>query len=171
MTDIDYQPFAPTLAPARARMLPWMTVLAGSLVTVIPVVASLPLLPPFGLIMLLAWRLAARFALRSWAAAPLGLFDDLLSGQPLGSAVLLWSLCFLAIDLVEQRLIFRDFWQDWLIAGAAIAFCLAVGRLLALPLGVQVDTMLVAQIVISALIFPLAAQLVAWIDRKRGIPA
>ena len=168
MTDIDYKPFAPALPPARARMLPWMTVAAGSLVTIAPVVASLPLLPPMGLIMLLAWRLAARFALRPWAAAPLGLFDDLLSGQPLGSAVLLWSICFLAIDLIEQRLIFRDFWQDWLIAGAAIAFCVTTGRLLALPLGAQVDVMLSAQIVISLLLFPLAARLVAWIDRKRG---
>lgn len=168
MTDIDYKPFAPSLPPSRARMVPWMTVMAGSLVTIVPVVASLPLLPPAGLVMLLTWRLLARFALRPWAAAPLGLFDDLLSGQPLGSAVLLWSLCFLAIDLVEQRLIFRDFWQDWLIAAAAMAFCLAAGRLIALPFGARVDTMLVAQIVISIMLFPLAARIVAWIDRKRG---
>ena len=168
MTDIDYKPFAPSLPPTRARMLPWATVMGGSLMTIVPIVASLPLLPPIGLLLLLAWRLLARFALRPWAAAPLGLFDDLLSGQPVGSAVLLWSIVFLVIDLVEQRLLFRTFWQDWVIAGAAIAFCLAAGRLIALPFGAQVDGMLLAQIVISVLLFPLAARFVAWIDSKRG---
>ena len=154
MTDIDYKPFASALPPSRARVIPWVSVMAGSLITIVPVVASLPLLPPLGLVMLLAWRLLARFSLRPWAAAPLGLFDDLLSGQPLGSAVLLWSVCFLAIDLVEQRLVFRDFWQDWMIAGAAIAFCLAAGRLIALPFAAQVDGMLLAQMAISILLFP-----------------
>lgn len=166
---IDYRPFEPPLPPGRARALPWSTVIAASAVTAVaPVVASLALMPPLGLIMLLTWRLLARFALRPWAAAPLGLFDDLVSGQPLGSAVLLWSLCFIAIDMIEQRLVFRDFWQDWLIATGAIAFCLTIGRWIALPIGAYVDTVLLAQIVISVTLFPLFARLVAWIDRKRG---
>ncbi|USU05888.1 rod shape-determining protein MreD [Sphingomonadaceae bacterium OTU29LAMAA1] len=166
---IDYRPFEPSLPPGRARAVPWSTVLGGSALTaVVPVVASLPLMPPLGLIMLLTWRLLARFALRPWAAAPLGLFDDLVSGQPLGSAVLLWSLCFIAIDLTEQRLVFRDFWQDWLIASGGIAFCLTIGRWIALPIGAHVDTVLLAQIMIAVMLFPLSARLVAWIDRKRG---
>ena len=166
---IDYRPFEPPLPPGRARALPWATVLGASALTaVIPFVASLPLMPPLGLMMLLTWRLLARFALRPWAAAPLGLFDDLVSGQPLGSAVLLWSLCFIAIDLIEQRLVFRDFWQDWLIATGAIAFCLAIGRWIALPIGAHVDTVLLAQIMASVMLFPLSARLVAWIDSKRG---
>jgi rod shape-determining protein MreD len=164
----DYNPFAPTLPPSRARPIPWMTVVAGSLLTALPVITIVPALPPFGLLMLLAWRLLARFALRPWAAAPLGFFDDLVSGQPLGSATLLWSLCFLAIEMVEQRLVFRDFWQDWLIAGGAIAFCIGVGRLIAVPVGAHVDTVLWAQIVMAVMLFPLAARIVAWIDRKRG---
>ncbi len=168
MSAADYDPFAAPLPAGRARAIPWMTVMAGSLVTIVPVVASLPLLPPMGLLMLLAWRLAARFALRPWAAAPLGLFDDLVSGQPLGSAILLWSLCFIILDLIEQRVVFRDFWLDWLIASGAIAGCLAAGRLIALPIGAQVDSVLLAQIVMSVMLFPLAARLVAWIDRKRG---
>ena len=165
---IDYRPFAPVLPPGRARALPWITVMAGSLVTIIPVVATIPILPPMGLLMLLAWRLLARYALRPWAAAPLGLFDDLLSGQPLGSAMLLWSVCFLVIELVEQRLAFRDFWQEWLVGGTAIALCLIVGRFFAVPVGAHVDTVLLAQIVTSVMLFPLAARIVAWIDRKRG---
>ena len=166
---IDYRPFELPLPPGRARALPWMSVLGASAVTaVVPVVASLALMPPLGLLLLLTWRLLARFALRPWAAAPLGLFDDLVSGQPLGSAVLLWSLWFIAIDLIEQRLVFRDFWQDWLIASGAIAFCLTVGRWIALPLGAHVDPVLLAQIVMTVMLFPLAVRMVAWIDRKRG---
>ena len=165
----DYDPFEAPLPPGRARALPWMTVTAGSLVTIAPVIATVPLMPPFGLLVLLAWRLLARFALRPWAAAPLGAFDDLVSGQPLGSAVLLWSLCFLGIDLVERRLSFRDFWQDWLIAAAAIVFCIIGGRVIAVPLAAHVDMAMLAQAAITVCLFPLAARLIAWIDRKRGL--
>lgn len=162
------RPFEPPLPRTRARALPWITVMAGSLVTIIPVSATLPLLPPFGLLMLLAWRLLAPLALRRWSPALLGLFDDCLSGQPMGSATLLWTLSFFLIDLFDQRTIFRAFTQDWLIAAAAIAFCLVGGRLLATPLGAHVDTVLVAQIAVSILLFPSAARMVAWVDRRRS---
>ena len=153
------------VGPARA--IPWITVMAGSLVTIVPIGATLPLMPPCGLLMLLAWRLLAPMALRRWAPAPLGLFDDLVSGQPLGSAMMLWTLVFFLIDLVDQRTLFRAFAQEWLIASGAIAFCLIGGRLVASPLGAHVDGVLMAQIVITILLFPCAARLVAWIDRRR----
>lgn len=162
------KPFEAPLQQSPARALPWATVMAGSLMTIVPVAATLPLLPPFGLLMLLAWRLLAPLALRRWAPALLGLFDDCLSGQPLGSSMLLWTLSFFLIDLFDQRTIFRAFTQDWLIAAVAIAFCLTGGRLLATPLGGHVDSMLLVQIAVSILLFPLAAWLVAWVDRRRA---
>jgi rod shape-determining protein MreD len=165
---IDFRPFAEALPPRPARVLPWVTVAAGSLLTAIPIVATIPVLPPFGLLMLLAWRLLSRFALRPWAAAPFGLFDDLVSGQPLGSGVLLWSACFLGIEMIEQRLAFRDFRQDWLIAAGAITCTLVGGRLIAVPLAARVDLAVALQIVIAILLFPWATRLVAWIDHKRG---
>lgn len=152
---------------SRARALPWLTVMGGSLVTVFPVAANLPLLPPFGLLMLLAWRLLAPLALRRWAPALLGLFDDCLSGQPMGSAMLLWTVSFFLIDLFDQRTLFRAFAQDWLIAAVCIAFCLIGGRLVATPLGGHVDSVLVVQVIVSILIFPVAARVVAWVDRRR----
>ena len=164
---LDFRPFAPVLPPARARALPWATVIGASALTAVPVVATLPLTPPLGLLMLLTWRLLARFALRRWAAAPLGFFDDLVSGQPLGSAVLLWSLAFVAIDMIEQRLVYRDFWQDWLIASGGIACCVIGGRFLGVRVGTHVDTVLLAQIVITMMLFPLAARIVATIERRR----
>ncbi|KQN28434.1 rod shape-determining protein MreD [Sphingomonas sp. Leaf34] len=165
---VDYKPFETKLPASRARVIPWATVMAGSLITIIPVVATIPLLPPFGFVMLLAWRLLARFAFRPWAAAPLGFFDDLVSGQPLGSAVLMWSLAFVAIDMLEQRLAFRDHWQDWFIASGLIALCIIVGRFIAVPVGAHVDTILIAQIAVTMLTFPLAARIVAAIQNKRG---
>ena len=161
------KPFEAPVPRSRARALPWLTVMGGSLVTVFPVAANLPLLPPFGLLMLLAWRLLAPLALRRWAPALLGLFDDCLSGQPMGSAMLLWTVSFFLIDLFDQRTLFRAFAQDWLIAAVAIAFCLIGGRLVATPLGGHVDSVLVVQVIVSILIFPLAARVVAWVDRRR----
>lgn len=165
--NLDYSPFAPVLPPRRARALPWVSVMAASTLTVAPVVATLPLLPPLGLIMLLTWRLLARFSLRPWAAAPLGLFDDLVSGQPLGSAVLLWSMCFLVIEVIEQRPADRHFGQDWLIAGCLLAAALLAGRLFAAPLDAPLAPVLGVQIATSVLLFPSAARLVAWVDRHR----
>lgn len=135
--------------------------------TILPAVATLPLLPPLGLLMLLTWRLLARFALRKWAAAPLGLFDDLVSGQPMGSAVLLWSLCFLLIEAIEQRMAERDPWQDWLIGAALIGGALVAGRLIAAPMSAPLAVPLAVQIAAGALLFPVAARLVAWLDRRR----
>lgn len=146
------------------RVLPALTVCIASLVTIWPLVASFAVLPPLGLLMLLGWRLTRPDSLRIWAPLPLGFFDDLLSGQPLGNAMLFWTLCFLMIDLIEQRLVYRDFWQDWLIAAGAIGFCLIAGRLVATPIGAHVDTTLLLQIVVSVMLFPLAARLCAWLD-------
>jgi len=148
--------------------VPISSVLLGSLVTIVPVIAHYPVLPPFGLLMLLGWRLLRPELFPIWAAAPFGLFDDLVSGQPLGSAILLWTISFFAIELFDQRLVWRDFWQDWLIAAGATAFCLIAGRLIASPIGAHVDTMLIVQILVSVMLFPLVARLVAWPDRKRG---
>jgi rod shape-determining protein MreD len=160
--------FAPS-APRWQRIgVPIASVLLGSLVTIVPVIALNPVLPPFGLLVLLGWRLLRPELFPIWAAAPFGLFDDLVSGQPLGSAILLWTAAFFAIELFDTRLVWRDFWQDWLIAVGGIAFCLIGGRLIASPIAAHVDTMLLVQILLSVLLFPLIARLVAWLDRKRG---
>ncbi|HWK37065.1 rod shape-determining protein MreD, partial [Sphingomonas sp.] len=141
--------------------------MAGSLVTLLPLVATVAFLPPCGLLMLLAWRLRRPELFASWAAVPLGLFDDLVSGQPLGSAMAFWTLCVLAIDVLDTRLVWRDFWQDWLIAGGGVAFCLIASRLVASPIAAHVDTALLLQILASCALYPLAAYVCARIDQRR----
>lgn len=161
-------PFDPEEPGYVAQLVPAATVLCGSLVTIVPAIATIAFVPPLGLLMLLGWRLARPDALPIWAPLLLGLFDDLVSGQPTGSAMLLWTLCFLAIDLLDQRLMWRDFWQDWTLAAGAIAFCLMAGRFFASPIGAHVDTVLLAQILVSTLLYPLIARLCAWIERVRN---
>lgn len=150
---------------------PWKPVLGiviGSLIpAILPVVATLPFLPPFGLLMLLGWRLHRQDALAPWAVVPLGLFDDMVSGQPIGSAMCLWTVCILVVDVIDTRLVWRDFWQNWLIAAGAIASCLIITRLIATPLDAHVDTALLIQIVTTVALYPLFARLCANLDREK----
>ncbi|UZK66584.1 rod shape-determining protein MreD [Sphingomonas sp. M1-B02] len=165
MSPAEFIPFGQNEKPPRAVWLAPLSVVIGSLTTLVPVIASVPFLPPFGLMILLGWRMTRGDSMRVWAPVPLGLFDDMVSGQPIGSAMLLWSLCILAIDILDTRLVWRDFWQDWLIAAGAIGFCLIAGRLVATPFSAHVDTALLLQILISAALFPLIYRFCAWLDR------
>jgi rod shape-determining protein MreD len=162
-------PFEEPLSHGSARLLPWSSVMLGSLVTILPWGATLPLLPPFGLLMMLSWRLLAPLSLRVWAPALLGLFDDLVSGQPIGSAMLLWTLGFFLVDALDARSGVRDFAQNWAMAAVAIALCLTGGRFVATPVGAHVDAVLTMQIMTAILLFPTTARLVAWIDARRAI--
>ncbi|MBW6523806.1 rod shape-determining protein MreD [Sphingomonas sp. RHCKR47] len=161
-------PFREPMPLGSARLLPWATVMIGSLLTILPFGATLSLLPPFGLLALLSWRLLAPFAIRRWAPAFLGLFDDLVSGQPVGSAMLLWTLAYFLVGALEARSGLRDFWQNWVIAALAIAVALAGGRLAATPLGAHVDVALGVQVILSILLFPAVAFLIARVDARRG---
>jgi rod shape-determining protein MreD len=165
VTPIEFIPMGQSEKPPRAVWLAPLSVMLGSLMTLVPVVAVVPFLPPFGLLVLLGWRMLRGDSMRVWVPVLLGFFDDMVSGQPLGSAMLLWTLCVLAIDVLDTRLVWRDFWQDWLIASGAIGFCLIAGRLVASPFGAHVDTALLLQILASAALFPLIYRLCAWFDR------
>jgi len=165
VSGIEFIPMGQSEKPPRAVWLAPLSVMLGSLMTLFPVVAVVPFLPPFGLMVLLGWRMVRGDSMRVWVPVLLGLFDDLASGQPLGSAMLLWTMCVLAIDVLDTRLVWRDFWQDWLIASGAIGFCLLAGRLVAAPIGAHVDTAVLLQIVASAALFPLVYRLCVWFDR------
>lgn len=164
MSGIEFIPMGHSEKPPRAVWLAPLSVMLGSLMTLVPVIAVVPFLPPFGLMVLLGWRMVRGDSMRVWMPVLLGFFDDMVSGQPLGSAMLLWTVCVLAIDVLDTRLVWRDFWQDWLIASGAIGFCLIAGRLVASPFGSHVDTALLLQVLTSAALFPLIYRLCAWLD-------
>ena len=148
--------------------LPWLTVMIGSLTPWLPVIAPAPVLPPFGFIVLLAWRLLRPGLFPLWAGMPLGLFDDLYSGQPLGSGVLLFSLTLLAIEVIEYRFPWRGFLLDWALAAAMIALYLALAALFSgaglTPVQLAV---IVPQLLLSVVLYPVVARLIAMIDRLR----
>lgn len=93
--------------PSRWRLAgtPVVTVMLGSMLTILPVIAQSPAMPPFGLLVLLAWRLLRPELWRAWVGLPLGLFDDMMSGQPIGSAMFLWTVMLIGIDAIEHRLV------------------------------------------------------------------
>jgi rod shape-determining protein MreD len=163
----DFIPLGRREKMPRSIWLAPLSVVLGSMMTLLPVVATVPVLPPFGLMMLLGWRLVRGDSMKVWMPVPLGFFDDMLSGQPMGSAMLLWSAAVLMIDILDTRLVWRDFWQDWLIASGAITFVLVAGRLIASPFIAHVDTALLIQILVSAALFPVIARFCAWLDRDK----
>ena len=157
-----------THSPILALGLPWLTVMLGSLTPWLPVIAPAPVLPPFGFMVLLAWRLLRPGLLPLWAGVPLGLFDDLYSGQPMGSAVLLFSLVLLGIELIEYRFPWRGFLLDWGLATAIVAIYLAIAALISGARLTPVQlTVIVPQLLLSIVLYPLVAYLVAQLDRLR----
>ena len=157
-----------THSPVLASTVPWASIMLASLCQVLPVASGAPFMPPLGFLVLLCWRLLRPGLLPVWAGFPLGLFDDLLSGQPFGSAILLWSTAMLVIELVEARLPWREFVLDWLLAMAIIATYLLCAVLFSgARVGLPVLAMLVPQFLLSALAYPILARMVAWLDRLR----
>nr|WP_082992384.1 rod shape-determining protein MreD [Erythrobacter sp. QSSC1-22B] len=148
-----------------ATIVPYLSVLIASLTPMFFIATALPIIPPLGFMMLLAWRLVRPGLLPVWAGFPLGLFDDLFSGQPLGSAILLWSVAMIAIELIETRFPWRSFAQDWFTAGLILlvyvpaAMLVSGGELTLVALG--------PQLMLSILVFPLFARLVARLDQMR----
>lgn len=158
-------------SPVLAFATPWVLVMLGSMSPTWPIVASAPVLPPVGFLLLVAWQQLRPGLFPLWAGLPLGLFDDLYSGQPFGSAVLLWSLAMLGLDLVELRFPWRGFALNWFAASGFIAVYLLLTLLLAnLGGGAASLSVLLPQLVFSVLAYPLAARLVGLADRFRLIP-
>lgn len=155
-------------SPLIALAVPWLSIMVASLVPMFFIATALPLVPPAGFAMLVAWRLVRPGLLPVWAGFPLGLFDDVFSGQPLGSGVMLWSLTMIAIELLDRRIPWRSFWQDWAAAALALLAYLFASFLVS---GASATTAaLVAlgpQALLSVLLFPAAARLVATLDRLR----
>jgi rod shape-determining protein MreD len=158
-------------SPLLARIVPWATIMLGSLVPAWLVIASAPLLPPLGYLMLLSWRQLRPGLLPVWAGLPLGVFDDLYSGQPMGNAVFLWSLSVIALDIVEERLPWRNFFIEWLVAAGLIAGYIWLGVATANLAGASTPFyVVVPQILLSITIYPLIGRLVASLDRLRLKP-
>jgi rod shape-determining protein MreD len=155
-------------SPLLANGVPYATIMLASLLPLLLVADSMPVLPPLGFLMLVGWRLMRPGLLPSWAGLPLGAFDDLVSGQPFGSAVLLWSIAMLAIEWLESRMPWRGFWQDWLVAAvAASAYILVSSAVSGAKLNLALAGVVLPMIGLALILIPALAGMIAWFDRLR----
>jgi rod shape-determining protein MreD len=156
--------------PSLLKMLaiPIASIAIASMVTTQPFLTQHPILPPFGFLMFLSWRLMRPGLLPVWSGVPFGLIDDVFSGQPFGSAGLLWSLAMLAIEVIDSRAIWRDYLQDWLIASVLIALVLLGGLwTTGLAHAAPSPSILLPQIILSILLYPLVVRICARLDSWR----
>ena len=152
----------------RMLAIPIASVVLGSAITTLPILTMQPVLPPFGFLMLLSWRLMRPGLLPVWSGVPFGLMDDIFSGQPFGSAGLLWSLAMLTIEVIDSRAIWRDHIQDWLIAALLITAVLLGGLwITGMAHAAPSPMILLPQIVLSILLYPLVVRICARLDSWR----
>ena len=154
---------------AGADFIPAASVVAGSMVALLPIVSATGWWPNWGLLMLIAWRLLRADAWPAWWAAPLGFANDLIAGNPTGLSVALWAAIMIAMDVLDRRTMWRDYWIEWAIAALFIGLAeLAQWRVAAI-LGAPVPLYMSAgpAIIISVLCFPVAAYIAARLDRWR----
>ena len=148
--------------------IPIASVVMASMITTLPILTTQPILPPFGFLMFLAWRLMRPGLLPVWSGVPFGLADDIFSGQPFGSAGLLWSLAMLIIEIIDSRAIWRDYVQDWLIAALLVIAVLAGGLgISGLAHAAPEPVVLVPQVTLSILLYPLVVRICARLDSWR----
>ncbi len=158
-----------TRGPHPASLsIPAITVLLGSLTAVLPIVSLQGWWPDAGLLMLLAWRLLRADAWAAWLAAPLGLMHDLLTGSPVGLSMALWPMFMLALDVADRRTMWRDYWIEWALAALLLLLNETVERWIAGIMGAPVALASMAPpLLISIFAFPIAAWIVARLDRWR----
>jgi len=155
-------------SPVVARALPWLVIVLGSVLQTLATIASAPVVPPFGFLFLLAWRQLHPGLLPVWAGLPLGFVDDCYSGQPMGSAMLLWSVTMIALDLIEARFPWRSYAMDWLVAaGFIVAYLVLSSAFAHVGESGPLLSLLAPQMAFSVLLFPLADRFIALCDRLR----
>ena len=158
-------------SPWVAEGLPWITVMLAAMAAFSPVVASAPVTPPLAFMLFLAWRMLRPGLLPIWAGLPLGAFDDLFSGQPFGSGIVLWSMAMLAMDVIDNRFLWRSFPQDWLAASVLLTCYLVFGALFAgIATGAPLPLVIGPQLLITIVLYPLITQVAALLDRIRLLP-
>jgi rod shape-determining protein MreD len=151
-----------------AAYVPAITVVAASFLAALPIVSSSGWYPDFGYLIFIGWRLLRSDPWPAWWAAPLGLVNDLFTSYPIGFSVALWSATMLALDLIDRRTMWRDYWIEWVLAAAFLALDEWMQWQLAAIVGADLSfTTQLPSLAIAILVFPLAAWIVSRIDRWR----
>jgi len=151
-----------------ARYWPAASVAIASTLSVLPIVTEVGWGPDFGFLMLIAWRLLRGDVVPGWWAAPLGLFNDLVTGGPVGLSVAVWTASMLLLDLADRRTMWRDYWIEWLLATVLLFISQVVRWRVDGVMGAPYDFHLIwSPWIIAVLAFPLAAFVASAVDRWR----
>ena len=151
-----------------AEIVPAASVIVATLLSTLPIVAQTGWFPDFGFLILIAWRLLRGDVWPSWWAAPLGLLNDLIGGYPIGFSVSVWTASMLALDLLDRRTIWRDYWIEWALASLLILFHEAAQWQVSAWMSAPVPfSFMFAPILISIAAFPVAAWAVGRLDLWR----
>lgn len=154
----------------RMQLVPIATVmLASALPLMLPLIANSPVLPPLGLILFLCWQMLRAELWPVWIGLPLGLWDDMFSGQPFGSAIGLWTLACIAIQYFSQRIYWRGFVHDWAITATLVAIIQFLGALIVhphAPTG-RLLSLVLPQIIFAAMLVPMVLRLTGRFDNFR----
>jgi len=151
-----------------AAYVPPASVVIGSLMSCLPIVATSGWFPDFGFLMLIAWRLLRADVWPSWWAAPLGFANDLVTGYPIGLSVTIWTAAMLALDILDRRTVWRDYWIEWGLAALLILASEAAQWQVAAWMGSSVPfSAMIPSLIISIAAFPVAAWVVGRLDRWR----
>jgi len=151
-----------------APYVPAASVVVASLVAALPIISASGWYPDFGFLVLIGWRLLRADPWPAWWAAPLGLINDLFTGYPIGFSVVLWSASMLALDLIDRRTMWRDYWTEWLLAAVLVAIDQWLQWRIAAMTGARLPYFtIVPPLVISICVFPVVAWVVSRIDAWR----
>ncbi len=155
-------------SPYKAQAVPIVSTMLASSLALLPIVSHAQLLPDFGLLALLSWRLLRPEIWPARMGLALGFAHDLITGGPLGFAISLWTCLLLMFDFVDGKLLWRDYWIEWLLAAIAIAIASAAEWKVSDLMGAAgpMHTIL-PHILISVLFFPAMLKVVVALDRWR----
>ncbi|MDQ3139417.1 MAG: rod shape-determining protein MreD, partial [Pseudomonadota bacterium] len=152
----------------RRDYVPIVSTVLACMLVLLPIIVSSPVIPDMGFLVLIAWRLLRPEMWSPTVALPLGLFNDLIAGHPLGQSMALWTTTFIILDIVDSRVLFRDYWMDWFFASLAIVANIFggwyIGRLMGNGAGLMVMLPVLGA---SILAYPIVARLVLALDRWR----
>lgn len=151
-----------------ARSIPAFSVAIASLLPLLPIVAEVGWMPDTGLLLLLAWRLLRGDVIPAWWAAPLGLWNDLVLGLPMGLSVVTFTGAMILLDLLDRRTMWRDYWLEWVIAAGVITLSETVRWQVDAAMGARYSLLtILPAVVIATLSFPLAAWTASRLDHWR----
>lgn len=157
-----------TMKRVRRAYVPVGSTILAIMVVLLPIIVTTPIIPDFGYLFLIAWRLLRPEIWTARSALPLGFLSDLVSGHPLGQSMALWTFTFLLLDLIDSRAVFRDYWLDWLLSALLILGYTSATWLIARMMGSQASfNILWPQIALSILFYPVVARIVVALDRWR----